>query len=153
MRYAEKKAFLNNFIIAMMLSQLLGVVGETFFYIVQENQYGQKNFLEPVFNELGIFQLSMTSFFVCLILIGNGLVITFRFLEPNLAYKPAGMNILFSVPIATAIVYSLYEFNQSINPPYPDNHFIDALMGWLACLLCLYLLAWVKKTASKVKKS
>jgi hypothetical protein len=115
--------------------QVTGALGHILFYWVQENTYGEQNFLKFLSDALGK-TVSATSYFVIL---GNtclALILIYLFLrseESSISGSLFTMALIF-IPIAVAIVYTIYEMYQSQHPKYQDNHLLDATLGWVACL-------------------
>lgn len=115
--------------------QMIGVLGHQFFYWVQENFYGEPNFLKPISDALNA-QTSATSFFVVLGMTASGMA----FFMLSTENRPFIMGIkkifwLYALPIIPGSIYTLYEIHQMYNPTYPDNCVLDITLGWLAVIV------------------
>lgn len=112
--------------------QILGVTGHQFFFWVQENFYGDPNFLKPISDALNS-QVSATSFFVVLGMTGTGMSI-FTLMTSGSQYV-LGLNkaiFYYLLPIIPGLVYTAYEYYQYNHPTYFDNNLLDVVLGWLA---------------------
>lgn len=129
---------------SLLALELIGTMGHLMFFEVQENFYGKQNVLKPLYNNLGVFQLSMTSYFISLTIIGVGMLGMFFFLLcfEEMIHPKIVQSCFYLLPIAGAVVYTLYEINQSIHPTYPDRFALDACLSWLACLTYISVVRW-----------
>lgn len=143
----------SRIITTTFILQMFGVIGHQFFYWVQENFYGDPNFLKPI-NDLLHNQTSATSFFVIFNLTTLLIYGFLGFTKVIGCYRNKIAVVgVFLMPILAGIIYSLYEYWQMNHPTYPDNHILDAQLGWLACLIYLTTLLWANKAKSPISSA
>lgn len=111
-----------------------GLIGHIFFYWVQENFYTQPNFLKPI-EDLLNNQTSATTYFVVLSSTATQMILVL-FITMILDSISFGLKVIghFLAPIIPFAVYCFYEYQQMLNPPYPDNHILDMVVAGLALL-------------------
>ena len=131
--------------------QMVGVIGHQFFYWVQENFYGDPNFLKPVSDALNN-QTSATSFFAVLGMIGSGMsfFMIYAFNNKPTLFGLSKMLWLYILPIIPVIVYTAYEYHQMLHPTYPDNHILDLVVAWIAPFVYWTAYTWCLKKPQKV---
>ena len=111
---------------------VLGLIGHIFFYYVQENFYTQSNFLKPI-NDILNSQTSATTYFVVLYLAATQMILALFviFLTLRIQFWLKVL-IYYLAPILPGLVYTAYEYQQMLNPTYPDNHILDIVLAWAA---------------------
>ncbi len=141
----KRGGFLSVYTIVMCLA-VLGGLGNMLFFEVQENFYGEQNLWLPLYQALGMFQLSMTSFSAVIFNSGGfmmGLLLMLDLI--NWLNQRVLWVILYAIPVGLAVLNTVREIRQAANPAYPDNFVMDILVAWVACAIMLACL----KRASK----
>lgn len=126
--------------------QMIGAFSYLIAFYVQENFYGTPNALMPLYQFLGVFQLSLTTFFGgfslgCLPVIILILMIrSFEETPPPVAYV-----VIILTSTLYGILNTLKEVKQAAQPTYYDNFAMDIMVGWLACTIIIINIVMVMR--------
>jgi hypothetical protein len=132
--------------VTLFLLNVLGFCWQSFFFMVQENFYGTENNLKPIFEALGELQLSMTSYSAVLVVTAATLsCVLIALYVSNMLHRPIALWIMHGWALLITLGYIWYEYDQALHPRYPDNNFLDAILGIQAFMTVFIAITWANK--------